>query len=89
MPAILYLNLPEYQGDYRAIPAYVDKSGGLKWVSVYENNWKQNLHFFNHLPTCWFSYNWISKEAGHRGYNAGSSRLRSDIINQASQKPGC
>ena len=43
MPPKLYLNLPEYQGDFRAMPAYVDGSAGLKWVCVYPNNRKQNL----------------------------------------------
>jgi alanine dehydrogenase len=43
MPPKLYLNLPEYQGDFRAMPAYIDGSAGVKWVSVYPNNWRQNL----------------------------------------------
>ena len=43
MPPKLYLDLPEYQGDFRAMPAYIDGSAGLKWVSVYPNNREQNL----------------------------------------------
>lgn len=43
MPPKLYLDLPEYQGDFRAMPAYIDGSAGVKWVSVYPNNWRQNL----------------------------------------------
>jgi len=43
MPPKLYLNLPQYQGDFRAMPVYIDGSAGVKWVSVYPNNWKQNL----------------------------------------------
>jgi len=43
MPPKLYLTLPEYHGDFRAMPAYVDGSAGLKWVSVYPNNIEQNL----------------------------------------------
>jgi len=43
MPPKLYLDLPEYQGDFRAMPAYIDGTAGLKWVSVYPNNWRQNL----------------------------------------------
>jgi len=43
MPPKLYLDLPEYQGDFRAMPAYIDGSAGVKWVSVYPNNWSQNL----------------------------------------------
>ena len=42
MPPKLYLDLPEYQGDFRAMPAYIDGSAGLKWVSVYPDNWKHN-----------------------------------------------
>jgi alanine dehydrogenase len=43
MPPKIYLDLPEYQGDFRAMPAYIDGSAGLKWVSVYPNNWKSDL----------------------------------------------
>ncbi|MBA7465372.1 Delta(1)-pyrroline-2-carboxylate reductase [subsurface metagenome] len=43
MPPKLYLNLPQYQGDYRAMPAYIDGSAGIKWGSVYPNNRKRNL----------------------------------------------
>jgi alanine dehydrogenase len=43
MPPKLYLNLPQYQGDFRAMPAYIDGAAGVKWVSVYPNNWRQNL----------------------------------------------
>jgi len=43
MPPKLYLNLPEHQGDFRAMPAYIDGSAGIKWVSVYPNNRKYNL----------------------------------------------
>ena len=42
-PPKLYLNLPEYQGDFRAMPAYIDGSAGLKWVSVYPDNRRYNL----------------------------------------------
>jgi len=43
MPPKLYLDLPEYQGDFRAMPAYIDGSAGIKWVSVYPNNYNSNL----------------------------------------------
>ena len=43
MPPKIYLNLSEYQGDYRAMPAYIDGSAGVKWVSRYQNNRKYNL----------------------------------------------
>ena len=35
MPCKLYLDLPEYHGDYRAMPAYIDGSTGIKWVGRY------------------------------------------------------
>ena len=43
MPPKLYLDLPQYQGDFRAMPAYIDEAAGVKWVSVYPNNWRQDL----------------------------------------------
>ena len=43
MPAKIYLNIPEYQGDYRAMPAYINGIAGLKWVSTYPNNRQYNL----------------------------------------------
>ena len=43
MPPKLYLDLPKYLGDFRAMPAYIDGSAGIKWVSVYPNNREQNL----------------------------------------------
>jgi len=38
IPPKLYLDLKHYGGDFRAMPAYVEKSAGLKWVSVYPGN---------------------------------------------------
>jgi alanine dehydrogenase len=43
MPTKSYLNLPEYGGDFRVMPAYIDGAAGVKWVSVYPNNRRQNL----------------------------------------------
>jgi len=43
MPPKLYLNLPTHHGDFRAMPAYINGSAGLKWVSVYPNNRRCNL----------------------------------------------
>jgi len=43
MPSKIYLDLPEYHGDFRAMPAYIDGNAGMKWVSVYPNNHKYNL----------------------------------------------
>lgn len=42
-PPKLYLDLPQYQGDFRAVPAYIEWSAGLKWVSVYANAPRYNL----------------------------------------------
>jgi alanine dehydrogenase len=43
MPPKVYLNLPEYEGDFRAMLGYVDGMAGIKWVSVYPNNRMRNL----------------------------------------------
>jgi len=43
MPPKLYLDLPSYHGDFRAMPAYIDNIVGIKWVCVYPNNPKLNL----------------------------------------------
>jgi len=43
MPPKLYLNLPQYQGDFRAMPAYIDGMAGVKWVCGYPNNSRYNL----------------------------------------------
>lgn len=43
MPSKTYLDLPEYKGDFRAMPAYVDQSAGCKWVCAYPNNPAQGL----------------------------------------------
>jgi len=43
MPCKIYLELPEYHGDFRAMPAYIDGNAGMKWVSVYPNNCQYNL----------------------------------------------
>jgi alanine dehydrogenase len=38
MPPKLYLDLPQFNGDFRAMPAYIDGIAGMKWVSVYPKN---------------------------------------------------
>lgn len=38
MPPKVYLPLPRYGGDFRAMPAYVDGAAGLKWVNVHPRN---------------------------------------------------
>lgn len=43
MPCKIYLDLPQYHGDFRAMPAYIDGSAGMKWVSVYPDNRQYNL----------------------------------------------
>jgi len=43
MPPKLYLNTPTGQGDFRAMPAYINGSAGVKWVSVYPSNYRRNL----------------------------------------------
>jgi len=43
MPAKIYLDLPEYHGDFRAMPAYIEGIAGIKWVSSYPENWKYNM----------------------------------------------
>ena len=47
MPQKVYLTLPEYAGDLRAMPAYLGatKACGLKWVNVHPGNRRR------HLPT--------------------------------------
>jgi len=43
MPPKLYLDMLEFGGDFRAMPAYIDGIAGLKWVSGYPNNHRYNL----------------------------------------------
>jgi len=43
MPPKLYLILDKHSGDFRAMPAYIEGSAGLKWVSVYPNNPKKGI----------------------------------------------
>lgn len=38
MPAKVYLSLPEYNGDFRAMPAYLDGWAGIKWVNSHPDN---------------------------------------------------
>lgn len=45
MPAKIYLHLGRYAGDFRAMPAYIEKLNrcALKWVNVHPGNKKFNL----------------------------------------------
>ena len=41
MPAKVYLSVEDHDGDFRAMPARLGESAGLKWVNVHERNRKQ------------------------------------------------
>jgi alanine dehydrogenase len=45
MPAKSYIDLPEYNGDFRSMPAYMDAgewdAAGIKWVNVHPDNPEQ------------------------------------------------
>ena len=45
MPAKIYLHLDKYRGDFRAMPAYLEKpeACGIKWVNVHPGNKKYGL----------------------------------------------
>ena len=45
MPAKIYIKLHQYNGDLRAMPAFIEttKACGMKWVSVYPDNRKKGL----------------------------------------------
>ncbi|MFQ5767191.1 MAG: ornithine cyclodeaminase family protein [Acidobacteriota bacterium] len=45
MPAKIYLDLPEFAGDFRAMPAYLPalKAAGVKWVSSHSGNPRRGL----------------------------------------------
>nr|NIS28807.1 ornithine cyclodeaminase family protein [Actinomycetota bacterium]NIU64247.1 ornithine cyclodeaminase family protein [Actinomycetota bacterium]NIV85581.1 ornithine cyclodeaminase family protein [Actinomycetota bacterium]NIX18635.1 ornithine cyclodeaminase family protein [Actinomycetota bacterium] len=42
MPAKSYIDLPQYNGDFRSMPAYLDAgdwdAAGVKWVNVHPDN---------------------------------------------------
>ncbi len=38
MPVKVYLDLPQYDGDFRAMPAYFGGSAGVKWVNAHPRN---------------------------------------------------
>lgn len=41
MPSKSYIDLDEYNGDFRAMPAAVEDSAGIKWVNVHPDNPKK------------------------------------------------
>lgn len=38
MPVKVYLDLPEHGGDFRAMPAFMEGSAGVKWVNAHPQN---------------------------------------------------
>lgn len=38
MPVKVYLDLPQFNGDFRAMPAYIEGSAGVKWVNAHPSN---------------------------------------------------
>lgn len=38
MPPKVYLSLPRYDGDFRAMPAFLDGAAGVKWVNAHPRN---------------------------------------------------
>ncbi len=38
MPPKVYLDLPEYGGDFRAMPSFMDGAAGVKWVNSHPKN---------------------------------------------------
>jgi ornithine cyclodeaminase/alanine dehydrogenase len=42
MPAKVYLSLPAFDGDFRAMPVYLDGYAGLKWVNAHPLNPKRH-----------------------------------------------
>jgi ornithine cyclodeaminase/alanine dehydrogenase len=38
MPPKVYLSLPQYNGDFRAMPAYMEGAAGIKWVNSHPDN---------------------------------------------------
>ena len=41
MPPKVYLDLPEFDGDFRAMPSYFGNSAGVKWVNSHPSNPKR------------------------------------------------
>lgn len=46
MPSKIYLSLPEGEGDFRAMPSFMQGAAGIKWVNAHPNNPKRHK-----LPT--------------------------------------
>ncbi len=43
MPPKIYLDLPQFNGDFRAMPAFVGGYAGLKWVNVHPDNKEKDI----------------------------------------------
>ena len=43
MPAKMYLDLPEYGGDFRAMPAFISGYAGVKWVNAHPKNIEKGM----------------------------------------------
>lgn len=43
MPPKIYLDLPQFHGDFRAMPAFVGGYAGLKWVNVHPDNKEKGI----------------------------------------------
>jgi alanine dehydrogenase len=41
MPEKTYIQLPQYNGDFRAMPAFIEGSVGVKWINAYPENPKR------------------------------------------------
>ncbi len=42
MPPKVYLDLPEYHGDFRAMPSFMEGAAGVKWVNSHPQNPKRH-----------------------------------------------
>jgi alanine dehydrogenase len=42
MPPKVYLDLPRFDGDFRAMPAYFDGAAGIKWVNAHPHNMERH-----------------------------------------------
>ncbi|MDX1744745.1 MAG: ornithine cyclodeaminase family protein [Halobacteriales archaeon] len=63
MPAKSYIDLPQYNGDFRSMPAYLDvgewDASGVKWVNVHPDNRRDH-----DLPTVMGTYVYADPETG-------------------------
>ena len=43
MPVKVYLDLPQHNGDFRAMPSYLDGASGVKWINAHPDNPSRGL----------------------------------------------